>query len=238
MLTWLSLPLRRLLLLFISGLAGVFAVLPHLRSHLGEFLADAVLIGVAASAGTYLVPRTALQSPILDAALTGRPFPRRSLAPAARALGVGVVTTLVLIALDATLFAPRLAAAQLTAAAAAPPLWTGVLYALAGGISEEVVFHYGLLAALAWVAQRLMPGAVSYWFAIAVSALALGLSHLPSAAALLPLTPLVATRTLVLTGIGGVATGWLYWCRGLEAAMLAHGVVSFALHVAAPGVFG
>jgi hypothetical protein len=30
-------------------------------------------------------------------------------------------------------------------------------------------------------------------------------------------------------------TGWLYWRRGLEAAMLAHGIASFVLHVAAPG---
>ena len=73
---------------------------------------------------------------------------------------------------------------------------------------------------------------------VAASALALGLSHLSSTEALLPLTPLVATRTLVLSTVGGAVTGWLYWRRGLEAAMLAHGVVSFVLHVAAPGAFG
>ena len=238
MVRWLSLRPRRLLLLFIGGLAGVFAVLPHLGSHLGQFLADAVLIGGAASAGTYLAPRTALQSPVLDAALAGRPFARRGLALVAPALGVGVATTLVLIALDRTLFAPRLAAAQLTTATAAPPLWTGALYALAGGVTDEVVFHYGLLVVVASLALRLLPGAAAYWFAITISALALGLSHLSSTEALLPLTPLVATRTLVLSTVGGAVTGWLYWRRGLEAAMLAHGVVSFVLHVAAPGAFG
>lgn len=229
----LSLPPPRLLLLFIGGLAGVFAVLPHPGSHLGEFLADAVLIGLATGAGTYLAPCTVLQSPVLDAALAGRPFARRGLALAAQALGVGVVTTLLLLALDTTLFAPRLAAAP-----AAPPLWTGALYALAGGLSEEVVFHYGLLAVLAWAAQRVLPATRAYWLAITVTALALGVFHFASTAAVLSLTPLVAMRTLVLSALGGVATGWLYWRRGLEAAMLAHAVVSFALHVAAPGVFG
>jgi membrane protease YdiL (CAAX protease family) len=223
-----------MLLLFAAGVAGVFAVLPHPLRHLGEFIGDAAVIAVAASAGTYLAPRAGLQSPLVDAAMTGRSFLRRSLALAAQALAVGVATTIVLLAIDAALFAPRLPEAQLRSATS-PPL-TGVLYALAGGISEEVVFHFGLMAVLAWVALRLMPDAASYWIAIGVSGLALGLSHLSTTGAL-PVTPSAATRAVVLTALGGVVTGWLYSRRGLEAAMVAHGVVGFGLHVGAPGVF-
>lgn len=135
---------------------------------------------------------------MLDAVLAGRPFPRRSLELLVQGIGVGLVTALVLIALDVMLFAPRLAAAHLTEATAAPRLWTGALYALSGRISEEVVFHYGLLS----------------------------------------VTPLVAACTIVVGAIGGVVTGWLYWRRGLETAMIAHGVVSSALHVVAVGAFG
>jgi hypothetical protein len=175
MLTRLSLPLRRLLLLFIGGLAGAFAVIPHLGSHLGEFLADAVLICVGASAGIYLAPLVTLRSPVLDAALARRPFVRRGLALAAQALGVGAVASLVLLALDFALFVPQLGAAGLAVVPATPPLWTGALYALAGGISEEVVFHYGLMVVLVWVAQRRLRGPLPYRFAIVFSVLALGL---------------------------------------------------------------
>ena len=54
------------------------------------------------------------------------------------------------------------------------------------------------------------------------SALLFGAGHLPTTATLMPLTPLVITRALLLNGLGGIVFGWLYWKRGLLAAMLAH----------------
>ena len=47
----------------------------------------------------------------------------------------------------------------------------------------------------------------------------------------------VIARTLLLNGIGGVAFGWLYWKRGIEAAMLAHFSTDLVLHVIAPLAF-
>jgi hypothetical protein len=41
-------------------------------------------------------------------------------------------------------------------------------------------------------------------------------------------------RALVLNGIAGIAYGYLYWKRGLEAAMLAH--MSTHLIMQIPGV--
>jgi membrane protease YdiL (CAAX protease family) len=203
----------------------VFAVLPHLGRHLAQFGGSAVVVVIAASAGTYLEPGTDLRSPLLDTALARRPFVRRSAGLLSQALLVGVVTSVVLIAIDRTLF---------SASVASRPVWTGVLYALFGGASEEVIFHYGLLTAVAWLALRLLPGAAAYWVAIVISSVALGLSHLGGP--LLPVSAPAPMRALVLTTMVGVVTGWLYWRRGLEAAMLCHGLISFALHVAAPGV--
>ena len=50
------------------------------------------------------------------------------------------------------------------------------------------------------------------------------------------MTPLLIARALVLNGIGGIVFGWLYWKRGLLAAMLAHFSADIVLHVAAPMV--
>ena len=230
-----SLPLKRTIVLFVAGLAGAFAVFPHPLSHLNEFLGEVVVIGISAGAGTYLTLRTGLRSPVLDAMLA-RGRLRQNMALGSQAIAAGIVTMLILIIADATLFTPSLAAAQLSAPH--PPLWTGALYALYGGLFEEVVFHYGLLAACVFLAQLLLPSTRSYWLAITVSSLALGCFHLVNAAALLPLTPLVVTRTLIVGSAGGIACGWLYWRRGLEAAMVAHGIMSFGLHVAAPAAFG
>lgn len=56
--------------------------------------------------GTYLMSRTGLQPCFLDAALAGRPlFPK--IAPAAQAIGAGIVITVMLIIADAAIFTPR-----------------------------------------------------------------------------------------------------------------------------------
>jgi len=46
-----------------------------------------------------------------------------------------------------------------------------------------------------------------------------------------PLSPAVIARAVILNGIPGVAFGWLYWQRGLEAAMVAHFSADLVLHV-------
>jgi hypothetical protein len=68
----LTLPLRRSLTLFLGGTAGLFAVLPHPRNHVGEFVAAAVIIAVSAAAGSCFAARAGLESPVLDAAIAGR----------------------------------------------------------------------------------------------------------------------------------------------------------------------
>jgi membrane protease YdiL (CAAX protease family) len=70
------------------------------------------------------------------------------------------------------------------------------------------------------------------WIAIVVVAVAFGLAHLPATAAIgLPIDTLVASRAIVLNGIGGVAFGWLYWRYGLESAMVGHFSADIVLHV-------
>ena len=64
-----------------------------------------------------------------------------------------------------------------------------------------------------------------------LAAVVFGLGHLPATAALLPLTPAVIARAVVLNGIPGVVFGWLFWRRGLEAAMVAHFGADLVLHV-------
>jgi membrane protease YdiL (CAAX protease family) len=39
------------------------------------------------------------------------------------------------------------------------------------------------------------------------------------------------TRILVLNGVAGTLFGYLYWRKGLEAAMIAHGAADLTLHV-------
>ena len=96
----------------------------------------------------------------------------------------------------------------------------------------------GLMTLLVWIGARLtrasVPGPAVVWTAIVITALLFGVGHIPTTATVLSLTPLVIARALLLNGIGGIVFGWLYWKRGLVAAMLAHFNADIVLHVVAP----
>ena len=147
---------------------------------------------------------------------------------------VGVAIVL----LDLWVFAPRLAASGSPISTLQPPAWQGLLASAYGGIVEELLLRLGLMTLLVWVGVRLTRSEIArpvvVWAAIVTSALLFGAGHLPTTATLLPLTPLVITRALLLNGVGGIVFGWLYWKRGLLAAMLAHFSADIVLHVVVP----
>jgi membrane protease YdiL (CAAX protease family) len=61
------------------------------------------------------------------------------------------------------------------------------------------------------------------WSAIALSALAFGVLHLPSVAQVLPtLSADVVAYVTLGNACFGLVAGYLYWRRGLEAAIAAH----------------
>ncbi|MFW5900611.1 MAG: type II CAAX prenyl endopeptidase Rce1 family protein [Halodesulfurarchaeum sp.] len=102
---------------------------------------------------------------------------------------------------------------------------------LYGGITEEILLRWGVMAPIAfglwWLRNRLRertgrPPAAVLWAALAASAVAFGVGHLPALASTFDLTTALVVRTILLNAIVGVALGWLFWRRSLETAMLAH----------------
>jgi membrane protease YdiL (CAAX protease family) len=67
-----------------------------------------------------------------------------------------------------------------------------------------------------------LPSSGAFWIAIVLVAVLFGLGHLPATSAVTPLTTTLVLRSLILNGIAGTAFGYLYWRRGLEAAMIGH----------------
>ena len=143
---------------------------------------------------------------------------------------------MILLALDFAfrpLIPPELAAAPL------PPFLTGLVSSFYGGISEEILIRFGLMAFVAWLLfaigrKREAPSAAVMWTAILVAAIVFGIGHLPATALLAPLTPAVVLRALVLNGVPGIVFGYLFWKRGLEAAMLSHFSLDVVIHGIAP----
>ena len=72
------------------------------------------------------------------------------------------------------------------------------------------------------------------WAGNLLAALLFGAIHLPQAAMFYGLCAPIAVYTLLFNAIAGAIFGWLYWRRGLVAAMVAHGAADILIKVVLP----
>jgi membrane protease YdiL (CAAX protease family) len=197
--------------------------MPAMTLRLLSIVQPSILVLALAALGLWAGPRLGLDAPAVRAAAEGRPFLpalRRQLLPATMA---GAAAALVLLffwmaVASMPAAAERLGALQL-------PLVTKLLY---GGIVEELLLRWGLMSFFAWAIWRLAgrpegPPAWCIWAAITVAAILFAVGHLPVLYLLIPAPP-SELLLLVLAGnaVPGILFGWLFWRRGLEAAMIAH----------------
>ncbi len=196
---------------------------------------SAVLLGVATGLGLLIAHQIGLGAPLVEGLLAGKQVTAQALAMIAPALLLGVATSSVLLLLEITVFWPRLPQAMRDTFPI-PALWKRLLASFYGGIDEEILLRLFLLSLLAWLigfAWHLpggKPTVGAFWLANIIAAVIFGLGHLPTTAALVKLTPLLIGRAILLNGIVGVATGYLFWRYGLEAAVLAHFTADIVLH--------
>jgi hypothetical protein len=122
---------------------------------------------------------------------------------------------------------------------AGTPLFVRVLY---GGIAEELILRWGMMTLLVWLGWRVVsqgqgePSALCFVVGIALSAFLFGLAHLPLVFALeTQVTVSLITYVIVGNSVFGLIAGYLYWRKGLEAAMISHMLVHVVM-LAAPSL--
>jgi membrane protease YdiL (CAAX protease family) len=109
-----------------------------------------------------------------------------------------------------------------------------------GGIGEEVLCRLFLMTLMVWIStffartQAGRPTVSGIWLAIVLSSVMFGLGHLPITGDLVPLSPMVIARAVLLSGVAGIIFGWLYQKNGLESAMISHFTCDVTLHVVVP----
>jgi membrane protease YdiL (CAAX protease family) len=235
--------------LFAAGAVGLIAIVPSVVALISRQLEQmsnppslslpaltalsmiqpTVLLAGAVAAGAALAPRLGLRSHLVAKVVADKPLflALRSDLPLAAAAGA---LSYVAIAAGDLAFRPFVGESLQAAARSLSGLtvWSVLGAVLYGGITEELLLRWGLMTLVAWIGWRVvqrghaLPRPAIMWTAILLSAIIFGLGHLPATAALVPLTPTVIARAVVLNGIGGVIFGWLYWRRSLEAGMIAH----------------
>lgn len=240
---------RIFLILLLSGFVGVLSFqlvdIPALIAHIPEaqgkplpmpmwairivtVLQTTVIVAVAVYVGLVLTPKVGLSAPVVEAIAAGRsawkPL-RPQLVPAllGALLGAGAVSG------SWILWKPFLPEPFVREALAfnrlVPPL-TRFLY---GGIVEELLLRWGIMTFLVWLGwkfvqkERGAPRALCFVSAIVLSAVLFGIGHLSIA---IPLagkaTVAIVSYVVVANSAFGLIAGYLYWKKGLEAAVVAH----------------
>jgi len=242
-----------LLFLLVLIVLASYAIVPYSMTLTSSTLTlPAILIngmitvlqtGVLAAIGLFLAARIGLGLPFVEAWVKREPTQSRFRRVFGLSVLVGVVVGFVIVGLDVFVFGPPLAAELdrlgiVLPATIEPPAWQGFLASFYGGVNEEVVFRLFGVSLLAWLGSLVSrdsegrPRRVVLWIAIVVIAVGFGLAHLPTTAAVgIPIDALVVTRAIVLNSIVGIASGWLFWRRGFESAMVSHFSADLILHV-------
>ncbi len=242
-------------ILFGAAVLGIACVLPYTLELTGEALQKAqdrmrqprwvllllqsgqsvVLLGVATGLGLLLAHSSGLGAPLVAGLLAGRPVAAQALMLILPAVFLGVASSTAMLILEITVFWPRLPQ-TMRETVPIPALWKRLLASLYGAIDEEILLRLFVLSLLAWLIGFVwhLPGGRptigALWLANILAAVLFGLGHLPATAALVKLTPLLIIRAVLLNGVIGVASGYLFWRYGLEAAMLAHFSADLVLH--------
>ena len=247
---------RKLFLLLLAGaVLGLVAIIPYSLALRGDavseaiqqsdmplwlilgtqLLSQAIVFGVAIWVGLGFAASVGLGLPLLEARLRGEDVRDRLRSILPLSILLGAVLAVVIMGLDRFVFQPSLPGTQ--ALPDAPAAWKGFLASFYGAINEEILLRLCVMSFLVWLGRFIsrtvdnQPGLPALWIANVLTALLFGLGHLPATAALVPLTPLMVARALVLNGLIGVGFGYLYFKNGLESAMISHFSADIVLHV-------
>ena len=187
-----------------------------------------IILSLAVFVGIALAPKVGLSSPVADSAAGGRrliPVLMPQVVPGLVGGLVGGITIL----LAWLLWKPFLPLEFVSRAEELNkflPFLTRLLY---GGITEELLLRWGVMTLLVWVAWRLLqkeqgkPRAICFVSAIIISSVIFGLGHLPIATALaVNLSAPIVSYIIFGNSVFGLIAGYLYWKKGLEAAIIAH----------------
>lgn len=187
-----------------------------------------ILLSLAVFVGVALASKVGLSAPAAEAAAANKPL-SLALKPQLVPGIIGGLTGGATVILSWWLWKPFLPQEFVTRSLALSnliPLPTRLLY---GGFTEELLLRWGVMTLLVWAPSRLLqrgqgrPRAIYFVSAIIISSVVFGLGHLPIAFALSPVvTSALVFYIVAANAVFGLIAGYLYWKKGLEAAIIAH----------------
>lgn len=201
---------------------------PPVLLKIASFIQPAVFTTIAVVVGIWLSPKVGLHAPAAEAASRGEAFLPKLKPQILPGVLAGIATGLALV-WTWVVAKPSFSAEFISRAEDFNRFVPNVTRFLYGGFTEEILLRWGIMTFLVWAAWRLLqkgqgkPKAVYVVGAIFLSALIFGAGHLPIASMLAGgLTAPIVVYVITGNSIFGIVAGFLYWRRGLEAAIIAH----------------
>jgi Type II CAAX prenyl endopeptidase Rce1-like len=230
------------IILWLVGMIGVLSTLwivlpipaeqlplPLIAVKLLNLISPTFLLSIAVLAGVNLASKVGLSAPFAEALVSGSQAPISAIKPQVIPGLVGGIFGSVALSTLSFLWRSSLPidfVAKAEALSKNTPLLTRVLY---GGITEEILMRWGFMSLLVWAAWRVLqkaqgsPNTMYVALAIGISAIVFGLGHLPLAFTLSSqATASLVAYIIVGNAFFGLIAGYLYWQKGLEAAIIAH----------------
>lgn len=199
----------------------------------------------AAAIGLWVARKTGLGAPYLESWFDGAPRPARPFSSiVGPALFWATVTAIIAFGVDAFFYYAlnvRTPAPEIHARIAVS-WWRSGLASLWAPWAEETFDRLFLLSLLAWLGMKLFRVStngrgrwIALWIANVATALFFGWYHIDNEALFVDPVPfIVALRTMLIILPAGLAFGWIYIRRGLEAAILSHFFIDVIVHVVRP----
>ena len=208
--------------------AGSQIPFPPLVVKLIGLIQPSGLLAIAVFVGVRLAPAVGLSAPMAEALARHEGLVSAIKPQIVPGLVSGLGAAIVLLS-SWILLKPSLPPLFVTRAEkfnATIPVLTRLLY---GGVTEELLLRWGLLTLIVWASWRWFhkgrgtPRATYFVMAIVLSSLVFGIGHLPIVPALgLDFTMPIVGFIVIGNAVFGLIAGFLYWLKGLEAAIIAH----------------
>jgi len=200
-----------------------------------QMLQNVVLSAIFIFFGLYLAGRVGLSAPLLEEWSRGGEVKSAFKAILGTSTLLGMLAGILTAALDLVFCSMFPNEPIYAVKLPTPPAWQGFLASFYGAINEEILSRLFLMSLFIWMLSKIgkeggKPVGLTIWLAIAVTAVISGLLHLPSTAILIPITPFIIARSIILNGIAGAIFGWLYWRKGLESAIMSHFTADIIIH--------
>jgi hypothetical protein len=205
------------------------------RFMIGFGIANIFLSAIAITIGLRLEPTVRMGVPVLRC-LLGPPSETPCLSSSVLMRCVGLAVGLAAVVLTSAL-ALRTHLPELPDNFVFPPVWQGILMMLGAAVREEILFRFGAMNLLAWLAMKILrqpqPTTSIVWTANIVVALAFAGLHLVPAAQLLDLNAVATAAAVALATLAGAFLGLVYWRHGLLMAILTHAIAGLVVYLGA-----